>query len=366
VRNNQKSKILNQKSGFTLVELLVVCGIIVLLIAISIPVIGKVKSAAQEADTRGLVQALDGAIQNYYSNFKAYPGPIPNSLIYKTDAIATEFGFAGGFKITQSAGSGFDTAVANETALRQNLSGAENLVLGLLGGLKVNTSGGNPTLEYDPTLVGNGPLSLNPSNPKKYGALGDPTNLSWRTENNLKTGKFEDEAGSATDTIIPEFVDKFTSGPMPILYLRARPGAKHNAAVPISRENNGVINQWSLSGYQYAKDPKQQYDLDQIVSYTRPDASNRSIGQGKTVKQKDYTVAADYLLHGLRRVSDPLKSMDKTNANYEFPYDAYPYFTSPTAANTARNKDGFILISAGKDRVYGTDDDITNFGPVKQ
>ncbi len=29
-----------------------------------------------------------------------------------------------------------------------------------------------------------------------------------------------------------------------------------------------------------------------------------------------------------------------------------------------RQKDGYILISAGPDRVYGTTDDLTNFGPV--
>jgi hypothetical protein len=59
---------------------------------------------------------------------------------------------------------------------------------------------------------------------------------------------------------------------------------------------------------------------------------------------------------------------------YYYPYDAYAYFTNyalpvPTQANpgiipTPRQKDRYIIISAGKDRVYGTDDDITNFGSV--
>jgi hypothetical protein len=38
---------------------------------------------------------------------------------------------------------------------------------------------------------------------------------------------------------------------------------------------------------------------------------------------------------------------------------------SSSAANPqARKKDEYILISAGPDRVYGTPDDITNFGQV--
>ena len=47
---------------------------------------------------------------------------------------------------------------------------------------------------------------------------------------------------------------------------------------------------------------------------------------------------------------------------YYVPYDAYPYFENPSMPNTPRQKDGYVLISAGTDRVYGTPDDITNFG----
>jgi len=54
------------------------------------------------------------------------------------------------------------------------------------------------------------------------------------------------------------------------------------------------------------------------------------------------------------------------------PYNALPYFKNPTlnpygtsnAAGVPRNRDSFILISAGPDRIYGTLDDITTFGNV--
>jgi hypothetical protein len=41
-----------------------------------------------------------------------------------------------------------------------------------------------------------------------------------------------------------------------------------------------------------------------------------------------------------------------------------PQTTNATGA--PRQKDGFILIGAGIDRIYGTLDDNTNFGPVQQ
>jgi len=59
--------------------------------------------------------------------------------------------------------------------------------------------------------------------------------------------------------------------------------------------------------------------------------------------------------------------------------NAGQYFINPTIiptnmssaqyenlTGTPRNKDTFILISAGRDRTYGTGDDVTNFGDVGQ
>jgi hypothetical protein len=60
------------------------------------------------------------------------------------------------------------------------------------------------------------------------------------------------------------------------------------------------------------------------------------------------------------------------------PLDAWAYLRNPdlgpplppagsppaTDVGVPRQKDGYILISAGPDRVYGTTDDVTNFGSV--
>ena len=93
---------------------------------------------------------------------------------------------------------------------------------------------------------------------------------------------------------------------------------------------------------------------------------------------KEYTTApgGSDRPHGLQTV-DENASLDKSSGSYKYPFDAFPYFQNraiPPSAGTEplnlrsqpHNKDGFILISAGADRVYGTRDDITNFGAIGQ
>ena len=197
-------------------------------------------------------------------------------------------------------------------------------------------------------------ISMNAAQPKKfepYLSL-DPAAVS--------TGQYSDGAGSADDSLIPEFLDKFSS-PMPILYMRAHVGT------------TGVVRTMCRKGPR----TNDQYALSDIYPYTH--GSTGSIGEGKTFHIGDYrnftaaTPSTGYLPHGLQTV-DPSQKLDKSSA---YPYDLFPYLQSPTvlptdtstpaqinATSTARSKDTYILISAGPDRVYGTADDICSFGTV--
>jgi hypothetical protein len=252
---------------------------------------------------------------------------------------------------------------------------AENLVLGLYGGLKF----ANNRLCYDPDMIGRGMMSMNPNQPKKYTAyLDDLKMLSPydKTSPPTKVLYYSDGAGSANDSPIPEIVDKFPNA-MPFLYLRAHPGKPGVIANNIPDSN--VI--------------RRHYDLSDAYAYTGNGNGGRFIGEGKKIKVTDYTPASVWgavdpanLPHGFKEATPPsgnartiLKGDNSTpTKTYVYPYDAWPYFRdqgtpyihtgagnqADDAANTPRGKDRFILISAGLDRIYGTNDDICSFGDV--
>jgi prepilin-type N-terminal cleavage/methylation domain-containing protein len=373
------------RGAFTLVELLIVLAIIVVLIGILIPVVGKVRKSARTATVQNQLNVLVSQIENYHGDQGAYPGPLSEDQIYNPN----EAGDPNAIGVVTPA-PGFDTTTWNNTKVTQ----AENLVLGLCGGLRTDTNG---KIVYDPSLVGTGPNSLG-ATPKKYPSFADAKNLSWKTINGKsgmeKTGHFKDDAGEADDSIIPEFVDEF-SNPMPILYLRARVGAQGNDVGNVTVD---VIQDTSAG----QADSGQQYDLKDIVAYTRV-FKKAYIGVGRSARIMDQTKLPPTVTmkwgipHGLQTVCSPLVAADSTGGagtssldksagggspavagagrKYMYPYDAYAYFEDPSkqyvagSATTghpglARAKDRYILISAGADRTYGTEDDICSFGAL--
>jgi prepilin-type N-terminal cleavage/methylation domain-containing protein len=301
------------QGGFTLVELLVVIGIIGVLVGLLIPVVSKVKKSAYRADTANQISVIQGAINVYYGVFQAYPGPFDHMDMY-----------------------GSSPSPLNNTGPHR-ITMAENLVLGLLGGVQRDSK--NPAkLVYNPDQVGAGPRSLNLSNPKVYEPFLSKFD-GWLSD---RSSPFKDTTGQTpcTDSNVPEFIDRYPSDPMPILYLRARKGAP------------GIISDQTPSKlYQYSI-----LQIGRYVGIQKPTTIN-GIRQASTDGK-----------HGLFAMGDV---SEKAGAG---PNDALPYFKDPNASENLnlkdptqgvpRSKDGYILISAGADRIYGTADDITTFGNV--
>lgn len=171
--------------AFTLVELLVVIGIIMILLTILVPLATRIQSSARSADAAAQLNAIRGAIEAYHNTFGSYPGPLPN----------TGVGISGIPAIT----------------------GSENLALGLFGGLY--RQGG--TINYDRERVGGGVRSLTSgidAENKTYTSFVD----NWVQHLGPK-----DQWGQY-GTAVPELRDRHWE--LPILYLRAKRGATGVAA----------------------------------------------------------------------------------------------------------------------------------------
>lgn len=268
-------------SGFTLVEMLVVIGIIALLIGLLMPVLSRVRAAGDRTKSMSVINNIATAVQSYHMQFRAYPGVYGNAEVR-------------GEVISGIRPNGFNT---------NGPTSSENLVLALSGGL-MNNSG---TFTYNKDLLGTGPQNFKTG--KQYPPFAEGLKM---TSGQLATGTLQ-------DTPIPEYEDGYGDN-SPVLYMRANVG------------NKGIA----------ADDLSAQYDASSLYLYTR-----QSIPTGGS--------------HGLQALGTDTEALKKTGTN-----NARPYLRSPvmTATPTARNADTFILIGAGPDRLFGTADDITNFGDV--
>jgi prepilin-type N-terminal cleavage/methylation domain-containing protein len=373
-----RSSILDPRSssparhGFTLIELMVVVFIIGILVALTVVAIPKVQRAVYGAQTNAQLSALANAIHQYYGDFKSYPGPLANNQLgignYNASApIPT----ADTFSLSYYSPTGWNPNYIPSTIATYgylHISGSQNLTLGLLGGLDLNLSTGQ--FWYNPqditsdgvTTAPRGPASLNPTTPRRYQAYiqvksGD-LSIPQLSYNSTNGASFADSAGrSPTDAMIPVFLDKY-SEPLPILYFRTNVGAQAIVGLNnLDSSGNALVDPIT------SQKVTAQYDVLQVWDYT-----HSRIG----------TIASNpNSLHGLQNVDQNNPSMNdpimaappNSTAPYGNGANAIAYLRDPssydpsstTTYNThggvPRQKDGFLLISAGPDRLYGTTDD---------
>ena len=314
--------------GFTLIELLVVIGIILVLLAILLPVVSHVRMRAYNTNTQQQMSRIMAACQMYYHDFNSYPGPIANAFLAGasgTDNSATKL------------------APPSPGSNASSFTSSENLVLGLFGLLSpAKTAGSPPTFTQTPFTPPNPPLnapthdvlSLNVLHPQSYHYMDYiPDELSPGPVSSLEyaTGQ------KMLDTLVPEFVDRFPDK-MPIIYTRAYRGNPDGAAsgksTPVTVQYN-----WDEIGM-YGSNLRKADHTAQWQLFTQT-AQTAMYGQFNS-NNLDDDEATPY--------NDFWSNNPSANASY--------YFSNPNVAGSTRGKDGFILIAAGLDRTYGTQDDI--------
>jgi prepilin-type N-terminal cleavage/methylation domain-containing protein len=384
--------------GFTLIELLVVIGIIGILIAILIPTVGAVRRAGYKASTLSEIGQITSACQNYYQDFRAYPGPLSNSAIetYGTDATPpaylTQSGVTFGTTQTDTGSSspyitggttGTVVAWTPGNVVGGYFTSSQNLVLGLLGGLEVNPNTGRidyvngpptsnpPTTPIPNTLIGTGPRGLgssasNPNANKQYTSYmaltfpGSTLLLNGDGTPQTGTAPYQFTTGSGItfyDCPIPVFTDQYPS-PMPILYVRARVGAPGVISGPVSYSTPTTL----VTDPTYSTPPTANYNFSllELIPYTwqgnvpplAPHLTTTAIGL--TATSGGITIAPGQ--HGLQGVYPQVSSASvmyfdppgspnppATPANYGFPGTGSAAYNFPVPTNTVDNGGQYFL-----------------------
>lgn len=215
--------------------------------------------------------------------------------------------------------SDFSSNSGTSTSLGMTMT--ENMVLGLCGGYEVN-----PTVRVEEKNIGLGPMTLGPraDRQRRFSPYLDPS------PGQLTPTKLGDSWGAngkagVNDSNVPEFMDRFAEA-KPIIFLRANVGG---FSIVKSNADYGN-NTYPLP----AKFPA-QYELQWLRPYVDPASGSPPKTPFSASEWPSRTV-------GLMTV----------------PAGPPAYFTQTSILDAARGQNGFLLISAGLDGIYGTSDDI--------
>jgi prepilin-type N-terminal cleavage/methylation domain-containing protein len=345
----------NLRRAFTLVELLVVIGIIALLIGIGTPAIQGARNAAKNTGTANRFKDITQACELFNNDYQRYPQ-------------------SGGENPFRPAGSAHYLSGAQWLAMQ--LSGVDGL-----GYIDVNTTdrraegGGNPnTIDHIDRAAWYAPATEG-----RFRSLRNAPYLqadsSWfetpQREMELEGGNFDlspqslaaNVGGSGDDLRnyrLPYYEDYFNR---PILYYAANIGALS----PFSTGNGRPSPQDMGSGA--TSSPAGLYDQTDNAAWTGSDANqgvanrvDRGTAFGKPREPDGFAG------HKIRRLGYTRGSVERpapeTFAGFVYDQDVFNQTAGSGRAGRVvpKNPDRFLLISAGKDGLYGTNDDVVNFG----
>ena len=334
-----------RRDAFTLVEMMVVVAIIALLLAALLPAFSSVRNQAKIAQANAQFKALDTGI-NAFRAEAALGGALPPSSSYNPEHRQ---------KIADPKGTSPTTQV--------RVAGAHLLVQAMIGADGLGTPGfrsvpgdakglwsDDTYSKFDADPKKSGIYSIDPATGKekfpRYGGAGYvDEKMKERVESlqqQINEGKVLNPPTS-TDIAMNEgmFMDPWDH---PILYYKANPtslrmiGAKDKPGV-FWQEDNGVITGTDKGLY-----------TDSGVDF----------GQGKDGGYYHNIAVATGPEPSLAQTPNWMDTI-RTDPQYDHSFARFILDVSVKTRPTPALKDSYLLMSAGPDARYGTDDDVLNW-----
>ena len=306
-----------ENSGLTMIEILVVVGIIAILVGILVPAVTMVQRMAREVKQKAQFTAIDLGLAAFRSDSGDYP---PSNW--------------------------WNPAVP---AGPQDYCGAQKLAEALLGW---DLLGFHP----DSAWRGDG-----------LDAQGGAT-----TYDPLKTLPAASRLDKRKDRYIePETANVFRLG-------ESAPGLRDGLFVntaPLARNTYVLCDVFEVPERRLQLSNGQMATPGTPILYYRANPASKTIANTVIVEQRTYNMRDNLPLLDLRRLADtmrplgerrfhPLDPLAPVEPWIPSPVDFYEYIRDPkvTSQPWPYKPDSYILISAGADGLYGTSDDIRNFG----
>ncbi len=346
-RSLRISHVGSNPAGFTLIELLTVILIIGILIGILVPALGGARSAAKNASTAAMISAVQAALEAFkdengkeFIRSGGYPCSYmhPNILDGDNQPIFTmEHGASGRFPFIE---------------IFPQVYGAHFLPAMLMG---VDGHGFVPRSGIPKDLLGE---------PHKwYAPIDDQGTLLPRAARYLDPDRVrllrtEELPGNRNPLLFPQWnvmkhlpviVDSFDR---PLLYYVPN----HHGSL------SNMMEAYYSPQNQYPDGPPLYYQVDNMgFTGTRGDRPPSYDGW-------DFGAGP---VHRITRSGEKLTALDidksenrDTLARYILDMKAFRAIRNPSAKSPLRpvNKDSYLLITAGRDALYGTSDDVKNFG----
>lgn len=336
----------NQKrTGFTLIEVLVVVSIIAILMAILIPALAAAKKRGRYADNKSFLSGIADAIETYEQTFNDYPAPPAVGL---TNTAASKSMSGTQALLLALSYTWYDTTDAKDTSYITAMNGATkvaipgtNLVVDTLRPTGPRDHGNQTAAGdykiYAPFFVP-GPHDLPAMVPVTAPAV--PTK--WYP------GGVNGMSASPAEFAFPTIIDHYPT-PMPILYFRVTPGV--TGTVTFDKDGNPSLASGDTPIV--ADDPSTgvigMIYREDCIEYTESGGMDAT-GNGACRPQCPVVPAA------VPPVYSPISALNKTAPVADL--NLTVLLTGVAKSQVVKGHGNFVLISAGEDRLYGTADDI--------